>query len=375
MMEAICFSVSLVPVRTKLTEKQIASINQREISALQYQLNEHLKGQPASLRHFLDGEYDLTDLLQLIEGRRRVLKTYEQTGHLDPVMEATVRRAGLWQRYEKALKSEESVRANELLQVYDEATARILETEMKGPYGDALHAAGAENYPAYVTRYLHYYREAIRNPTQPVQAIRQEYSRAMPDVLRNYGRVMTYVEQRRPAPVRYQPAERGYAKPGEYPTPKPYGQPQPETDKAKLEEGQEQLPYPVHLPKVPPPPEEGERSRQGAGAALTKGQRKQYPVGDVNWRQGGKDPGIWIQGKPPYQGKPHGDIMYSRRPLPGARLLKGTPEETFFSRGKRLPKVFTLDMGATAVRIRPKDKPHLVFRRRKTRPRRSRRRR
>ena len=61
-----------------------------------------------------------------------------------------------------------------------------------------------------------------------------------------------------------------------------------------------------------------------------------------------------------------GDVVYSRHPLPGARVLKGTPEETFFTRGQNLPKKFLVSMGVTSVTVRPKDKPRLTFRKRQT---------
>ena len=105
--------------------------------------------------------------------------------------------------------------------------------------------------------------------------------------------------------------------------------------------------------KRPPPKKEG---------LLTKRAQRQFPVGDVGWRQGK----FWIRGRPPWQDKPRkvaavGAVVYSLRPLPGAKVLKGTPEETFFTRGSRLPKKFRVSMGDALVTVRPDRKPHLIF--------------
>jgi len=348
----------------QLTEKQIEAVNAREIKSLNGEWNQHLKGEPASLRHFLEGEYDLTDILQLIEGRRRVLKTFEQTGRLDLMQEAAIKRSGLWEKYENALKAEEKVRAEEVSRIYDEAMTKVLEGEMYQPYMDALTMARIDNYPAYVSRYLHYYREAMRNPAKPVEAIRREYETAYKDVLQNYNKVQQYVSEQRPTPKRYDAPRKGgssgyttgkYPPTTQYPPPTtpPPGEPPPP---------QEPPVYPPYDLKVPPPPDTPKRPPRKSPALLTKKDRQRYAVGDVGWKQGR----FWIKARPPWGDKPRkvatsGDVVYSLRALPGAKVLKGTPEETFFTRGKRLPKRFVVSMGSSKVTVRPKDKPHLLF--------------
>ncbi|BAZ96694.1 serine/threonine protein phosphatase [Dehalococcoides mccartyi] len=82
--------------------------------------------------------------------------------------------------------------------------------------------------------------------------------------------------------------------------------------------------------------------------------------GDVAWKQGELGTGddkrpVWIIKRA------NGTHEYVFRPPEGATRLEGTPEETFFTRGKKPPTNLTQKMGVTTAKINLKDNPEIKF--------------
>jgi len=131
----------------------------------------------------------------------------------------------------------------------------------------------------------------------------------------------------------------------------------------------------VVLPSLPKRSAVEKWDRRRFSSTSPQKKRGQFAAGEVGWRQGGKDPGVWIRARPAWQDKPRkvaleGDVVYSLHPPAGAKVLKGSPEETFYTRGGKLPKRFLVSIGLTQAIVRPQDRPHLIFRRRRATSRR-----
>jgi hypothetical protein len=349
---------------TPITEKQIAAINQREIDALKWQRSEHLKGQTPGLADFLEAEPDFRSVVEFLEGRRRIVKTYT-AGKTDAVVERAIAEAQLTAQYREAMKVENRAeRAERVADVYDEAVRAHLDTgRLAEPYRDALYAASRENMPAYASRYLHYYRRATQSRGDPVRGIRVAHEDEGMRALREYRDV--YRATSEPYRTRYDSrteqvrrvAEsrrttdrvRTEVRGGDYRTPTGYR----DTPQPPVEE-------PVTPRAVPTPPETEERAPRLRKAVVgTKPDRKTTDAtGEVQWKQGK----FWIKVEPPpVEGERHKNVQYSRRPFWGVRIVKGTPEQTFAFQGKP-PKWFRYDMGITHADIFPREKPHLRYR-------------
>ncbi len=81
-------------------------------------------------------------------------------------------------------------------------------------------------------------------------------------------------------------------------------------------------------------------------------------TGRVQWKQGA----YWIMVEPPpTEGQVQRNVLYSRRPFWGVRIVKGSPEKTFATQGKP-PKQFLYRMGVVSADIYTREKPHLRWR-------------
>jgi hypothetical protein len=88
--------------------------------------------------------------------------------------------------------------------------------------------------------------------------------------------------------------------------------------------------------------------------------RPRLKNGDVAWKQGELGTGddkrpVWIIKRA------NGTHEYVFQPPEGATRLEGTPEETFFTRGKKPPTNLTQQMGVTTAKINLKDNPEIKF--------------
>ncbi|AAW39054.1 hypothetical protein [Dehalococcoides mccartyi] len=88
--------------------------------------------------------------------------------------------------------------------------------------------------------------------------------------------------------------------------------------------------------------------------------RPKLKNGDVAWRQGALGSGddqrpVW------YIKRANGKVDIVFQPPEDAPRLEGTPEETFFTRGKKPPTNLTQNMGVTTAKINLKDDPEIKF--------------
>jgi len=348
---------------TPITEKEIAAINQREIDVLKWQRSEHLKGETPTLVDFLEAEPHITTIVELLEGRRRVVKTYT-AGGTDAKVESAIAEAGLWDKFVKARQTADKAKRGEAVaDVYEEAVQRHVESgPLAETYRDALEAAARENMPGYASRYLHYYRRAGQAPADPVRQIRRAHEDEARRSLREYRDVYRMTAE--PYRTTYEPRTE---------------RPRQDITRRVASRGRDEIRVGGYRPpsdyrSTPPPPEdiyttprdtpapkeeldEGRRLRTAKPVAAAD-KRPKEPTGRVQWKQGA----YWIMVEPPpVEGEPHKNVQYSRRPFWGVRKVKGSPEETFAYQGNP-PKWFRYDMGITHANIFSREKPHLRYR-------------
>jgi hypothetical protein len=115
---------------------------------------------------------------------------------------------------------------------------------------------------------------------------------------------------------------------------------------------------------VPPPPEK----RVTSQSDKDEGSGRKHGIGKVAWKQGklminGQLKPVWITviKSPKNQGGV--EKIYSFAPPEDAQILKRTPEETFYTKGKEhLPKNATVNIGTFDVKVMPDGTPRLRFR-------------
>ncbi|AAW39848.1 metallophosphoesterase [Dehalococcoides mccartyi] len=118
---------------------------------------------------------------------------------------------------------------------------------------------------------------------------------------------------------------------------------------------------PVSNPPPRPPigtytPKEPDKKRQ----VTTEITRPKLKNGDVAWRQGALGSGgdqrpVW------YIKRADGHVEIVFQPPEDAPRLEGTPEETFFTRGKKPPTNLTQEMGVTTAKIDIERNPEIRF--------------
>jgi len=344
----------------RISEADVKALNQVEVQNLQRQRAAILKGEPMTLKDFLWSEPDITNLVELIQGRRRAVTVAEIKGRLSGQLEATLKDAGLWEKYRVAAKTlKGKALAKRITELRDQATEILLDRDngrLRKTLGKVQEAAYKENYPYYANRYTnYYYKGIIAPPERAVSTIRTEMYRATPATHRTAYKA----ELRRTTPslAEYKP----YLPPADYKAPvygppsytqPPYTPPSykpppykapPVTPPPGAPPPTAPPPYvppPAEPPKVPPrvPPPTPELHL----ASLTEKQRK----GIVAWKQG------WCY-KIAY---PEGNtkiIINSRKPLAGVHYEtgRGSPSRSAVVKGGAVPERGHYDMGVVDVKI------------------------
>ncbi|MPL61386.1 hypothetical protein SDC9_06957 [bioreactor metagenome] len=117
----------------------------------------------------------------------------------------------------------------------------------------------------------------------------------------------------------------------------------------------------VDPPRITPPDFNYKReNRRDESNEEVSSDRPRLKNGDVAWKQGELGTGddkrpVWIIKRA------NGTHEYVFQPPEGATRLEGTPEETFFTRGKKPPTNLTQKMGVTTAKINLKDNPEIRF--------------
>jgi len=347
----------------------LKAYNQVEIKALQRAKAKLTSGRAPELADYFTAEPDWRAITELIMGRRQAVKvskgriTPDAIKSLDKTPElktAEVARLIEKQKQGKALTEAE-------LRQYQRAVDRAF-AKQRAKLQDAFDRAydyARRNYPHEYSRAYAYYLRAIvaglgqyRTPVA-----REDYVRAA--LAKSRSPIATRLEAYKPEP---------------YKPPTPYERPEPlyiptKYAPSKYEAPPPSPPYKPVLPYKPPPPYEPPpykpeprklpepeplpRLVPRIAREVKKERKVEERPGSMGWKQGN----WWVKVVPPFRGeKP--TVSYSKAPPEGAKILKGKPLETFFTRGGKVPASVKMQMGAFTVSVSPSGVPRLKFRRR-----------
>jgi len=367
----------------RISEASIKAMNEVEIANLKRLRAEVIKGEPIGLLDFLWSDIDMTNLVELLEGRRRAVTVSEIKGKLSPQLESSLKSAGLWEKYVEATKKLKGKSLKRrIAELRDEATEIILDKDngrLRKLLERAQEAAYAENPRYYVNRYVnYYYKAAVVPPPRAISVIRAEMQRTAPATYRTayqaelrkvtpalaeykpsvistrkepsvpYRKDVTPIERRvPPQPPYYKPSPQ----PPYYKPPQPYKVPAaPAPPKVPVPPTVPPPPPPpppsaVRPPRVPPPPPPPELHL----ASLTEKQRK----GIVAWKQG------WCY-KIAYPSGNTRIIINSRKPLAGVHYEtgRGSPDRSAVVKGGAVPERGHYDMGIVDVKINTPSKSY-----------------